>query len=164
VLRNGATSIVPMWRNDRGNTGLADSVRAAATASGVTVTPGVRYEPDTTDFAAALAELSTQLQTAIAAAGADKVAVYLAGFEEVGDVLFATVNVARHLGVAHQGAQLRGEAQPQAFPVRVEQGLLSDPIAPDHELAAAGIPEGEGKHAMERADALGPASAEAGGR
>ena len=34
MLKNGATTIVPMWRNDRGNNGLADSVRAAATASG----------------------------------------------------------------------------------------------------------------------------------
>src|SRR5205823_1303465 len=50
MLKDGATTIGPIWRNDRGNTGLADSVRAAATASGATVAPGVVYEPDTTDF------------------------------------------------------------------------------------------------------------------
>ncbi len=66
MLKNGATTIVPMWRNDRGNNGLEESVRAAATASGATVTDGVRYEPDTTDFSAALADLSTQVQAAVA--------------------------------------------------------------------------------------------------
>src|SRR5207237_6268475 len=50
MINNGASTIIPMWRNDRGNTGLADSVRAAATGSGATVTEGVRYEPGTTDF------------------------------------------------------------------------------------------------------------------
>src|SRR5262249_42029338 len=68
-----------------GNNGLVDSVRAAATASGATVTDGVRYETDTTDFSAPLADLSTQVQAAVGTAGADKVAVYLAGFEEVAD-------------------------------------------------------------------------------
>src|SRR6266511_1084577 len=88
MLRNGASVIVPMWRNDRGNTGLADSVRAAATASGAAVLPGVQYEPDTTDFGPALAELSSQLQEAesVANTGGGKVAVYLAGFEDVGEI------------------------------------------------------------------------------
>jgi branched-chain amino acid transport system substrate-binding protein len=87
MLRDGAAAIVPMWRNDRGNIGLVESVRAAATASGATVSPGVVYEPDTTDFTSALSDLSGQLQSATATAVADKVAVYLAGFEEVADVL-----------------------------------------------------------------------------
>jgi branched-chain amino acid transport system substrate-binding protein len=50
MKKNGATTIVPMWRNDRGNTGLSESVRAAATASGMTVTDGVVYGPGTTAF------------------------------------------------------------------------------------------------------------------
>src|ERR671910_2116315 len=93
MLDNGATTIIPMWRNDRGNNGLADSVRAAATSSGATVTEGVRYEPDMTDYGEALASLSAQVQTAIGTAGADKVAVYLAGFEEVADVFTAARTV-----------------------------------------------------------------------
>ena len=89
MKKNGATTIVPMWRNDRGNVGLADSVRSAATASGMTVAPGVVYEPDTTDFGPALADLSAQVQAAVATAGAGKVAVYAAGFQEVADVFNA---------------------------------------------------------------------------
>jgi branched-chain amino acid transport system substrate-binding protein len=113
VVRNGATTIVPMWRNDRGNNGLADSVRAAATASGATVSDGVRYEPDTTDFSAALADLSTQVQAAVGSVGADKVAVYLAGFEEVADVFTAARTVTGLDGVRWYGGD--GSAQSKAL-------------------------------------------------
>ena len=113
MLKNGATTIVPMWRNDRGNNGLADSVRAAATASGATVTDGVRYEPDTTDFSAALADLSTQVQAAMGSAGFDKVAVYLAGFEEVADIFTAARTVTGLDGVRWYGGD--GSAQSKAL-------------------------------------------------
>ncbi|HEY4401887.1 MAG TPA: ABC transporter substrate-binding protein [Acidimicrobiia bacterium] len=113
MLKNGATTIVPMWRNDRGNNGLADSVRAAATASGATVTDGVRYEPDTTDFSAALADLSTQVQAAVGSAGPDKVAVYLAGFEEVAGVFTAARTVTGLDGVRWYGGD--GSAQSKAL-------------------------------------------------
>jgi branched-chain amino acid transport system substrate-binding protein len=113
MLKNGATTIVPMWRNDRGNNGLADSVRAAATASGATVTDGVRYEPDTTDFSAALADLSAQVQAAVGSAGPDKVAVYLAGFEEVADVFTAARTVTGLDGVGWYGGD--GSAQSKSL-------------------------------------------------
>jgi branched-chain amino acid transport system substrate-binding protein len=113
MLKNGATTIVPMWRNDRGNNGLEDSVRAAATASGATVTDGVRYEPDTTDFSAALADLSTQVQAAVGSAGPDKVAVYLAGFEEVANAFTAARTVTGLDGVRWYGGD--GSAQSKAL-------------------------------------------------
>jgi len=113
MLHNSASTIIPMWRNDRGNNGLADSVRAAATSSGATVSDGVRYEPDTTDFSAALTDLSTQVQAAVASAGADKVAVYLAGFEEVAGVFTAARTVAGLDGVRWYGGD--GSAQSKAL-------------------------------------------------
>jgi branched-chain amino acid transport system substrate-binding protein len=113
MLHNGATTIIPMWRNDRGNNGLADSVRAAATSSGATVSDGVRYEPDTTDFSAALADLSTQVQAAVGSAGADKVAVYLAGFEEVANIFTAARTVTGVDGVRWYGGD--GSAQSKAL-------------------------------------------------
>ncbi len=113
MLRNGAETIVPMWRNDRGNTGLADSVRAAAIASGATVSPGVVYEPDTTDFTTSLNDVSGQLDSLIAKAGADKVAVYLAGFEEVADVLSTARTVTGIDGVRWYGGD--GSAQTKAL-------------------------------------------------
>jgi branched-chain amino acid transport system substrate-binding protein len=113
MLKNGATTIVPMWRNDRGNNGLEESVRAAATASGATVTDGVRYEPDTTDFSAALADVSTQVQAAAGSAGPDKVVVYLAGFEEVANVFTAAHTVTGLDGVRWYGGD--GSAQSKAL-------------------------------------------------
>jgi branched-chain amino acid transport system substrate-binding protein len=113
MLANGATTIVPMWRDDRGNIGLAESVRAAATASGATVTPGVVYATDTTDFAPALADLSAQLQSAVGTAGANQVVVYLAGFEEVGDILSAARTVSGLDGVRWYGGD--GSAQTNAL-------------------------------------------------
>jgi branched-chain amino acid transport system substrate-binding protein len=113
MLRNGASVVVPMWRNDRGNTGLSDSIRAAATSSGAAVTAGVVYEPDTTDFSSALGELSVQVQSAVGTVGADKVAVYLAGFEEVGEVLSAARTVTGLDGVRWYGGD--GSAQTKAL-------------------------------------------------
>ena len=88
IEKDSKRTIVPLWRNDRGNQGLADSVRATATAEGITVTNGFRYEPSTTDFGAALQAVSQQ----VAQAGGDT-AVYLAGFEEVADVMGAAGSV-----------------------------------------------------------------------
>jgi branched-chain amino acid transport system substrate-binding protein len=113
MLHNKASTVIPMWRNDRGNNGLADSVRAAVTSSGATVTEGVRYEPDTTDFSAALADLSTQIQAAVGSVGADKVAVYLAGFEEVADIFTAARTVTGLDGVRWYGGD--GSAQSKAL-------------------------------------------------
>jgi branched-chain amino acid transport system substrate-binding protein len=93
VEKQGARAVVEMWRNDRGNQGLSDSVRSAATADGLQVTAGVRYEPTTTDYGPALAELGRQVSGAVQQFGADHVAVYLAGFEEVANVLPAAAQV-----------------------------------------------------------------------
>ena len=93
VVRQGVKTLVPLWRDDRGNVGLADSVRAAASASGVQVTPGFQYEPSTTDYGPALQAVAAQVATATQQVGAAHVGVYLAGFEEVADVLAAARGV-----------------------------------------------------------------------
>jgi branched-chain amino acid transport system substrate-binding protein len=113
MLKDGANRIIPIWRNDRGNNGLADSVRAAASTSGATVADGVRYEPDTTDFGPVLEQLNTQVQAVTGSAGADKVAVYLAGFEEVADVFSAARGVTGLDGVRWYGGD--GSAQSKAL-------------------------------------------------
>ena len=93
IEKQGVRVIVPMWRNDRGNQGLSDSVRAAATADGLQVTAGVRYETATTDYGPALAELARQVSGVVPQSGADHVGVYLAGFEEVANILPAAAQV-----------------------------------------------------------------------
>jgi branched-chain amino acid transport system substrate-binding protein len=93
IEQQGARAVVPIWRDDRGNQGLSDSVRAAATTDGLQVARGVRYEPATTDFGPAVAELARQVTQAVQQFGANQVAVYLAGFEEVANILPAAAQM-----------------------------------------------------------------------
>jgi ABC-type branched-subunit amino acid transport system substrate-binding protein len=78
-----------MWRNDAGNQGLSDTVRSTGASQGAAVSAGFMYGTDTTDFTDALGAITTQVNDAVATAGVDHVAVYLAGFEETADVLAA---------------------------------------------------------------------------
>jgi branched-chain amino acid transport system substrate-binding protein len=79
-------TIIPYWRNDAGNVGLQVATRALFGATG-TVKAGVQYEATTTDFAASLATLKTQVQAAITERGGTAdVAVAHAGFDEVVDI------------------------------------------------------------------------------
>jgi branched-chain amino acid transport system substrate-binding protein len=113
VIHDGATTIVPMWRDDAGNGGLVDSVRASAAASGVAVTEGARYATDTTDFTDPLATVAAQVEQAVAAQGADHVAVYLAGFQETADILAAAKATPSLASVRWYGAD--GSAQATAL-------------------------------------------------
>jgi branched-chain amino acid transport system substrate-binding protein len=113
MVKNGATTVVPMWRNDAGNQGLADTIRSAAPAQGATVTDGFRYEPDTTDFTTALQAITAQVSAAVGTSGADHVAVYLGGFEETAKVLAAAKAVPDLAAVRWYGGD--GSAQATAL-------------------------------------------------
>jgi branched-chain amino acid transport system substrate-binding protein len=109
LVGQGAKVVVPLWRDDRGNQGLSDSVRAAATASGAQVAAGYRYEPATTDFGPAVTEIGRQVAAAVQQVGPGNVAVYLAGFEEVAGVLTAAAQIPGLTGVRWYGGD--GSAQ-----------------------------------------------------
>ena len=113
MVKDGATRIVPMWRNDAGNQGLSDTVRATGPTEGATVSDGYRYEPDTTDFTTALQAITTQIDDAVAAVGADHAAVYLAGFEETAKALAAAKSTPALAGVRWYGGD--GSAQATAL-------------------------------------------------
>jgi len=82
---DAVTTVIPYWRNDAGNVGLQVATRALFGPSAVKA--GVQYEPTTTDFAASIAALKTQVQAAITErGGTNGVAVAHAGFDEVVDV------------------------------------------------------------------------------
>jgi len=80
------TAIVPLWRDDSGNDGLAIATRTQFTQGGGTVYPGVEYSATEQNFAATLATLKTQVSNAIAASGVVRVAVAHAGFDEAVDI------------------------------------------------------------------------------
>jgi branched-chain amino acid transport system substrate-binding protein len=87
LQHDGIRAIVPLWRNDRGNNGLHDSVQIRFQAFGGRVTSGFRYEPTTTDFSVATDSVASQVTSLIAGGiSPSVVAVYLAGFDEVVDV------------------------------------------------------------------------------
>src|SRR5437763_12743562 len=59
MLHDGISNIVPLWRNDAGNNGLHDSVKAKFEALGGTVASGFRYETTTPDFSAATSSIAS---------------------------------------------------------------------------------------------------------
>src|SRR5438045_6339630 len=83
MQHDGIHAIVPLWRNDAGNNGLHDSVKAAFENIGGTVTSGFQYQPTTTDFSAETSSGASQIQSLVTA-GADptSIAIYLAAFDE----------------------------------------------------------------------------------
>ena len=85
LKRDGVRAVAPIWRNDAGNVGLAVSLRGRFRG---TVSAGVRYGVAQAEFAAAVAALHNQV-AALQTRGAGKVAVYLAGFDEVVDLFRA---------------------------------------------------------------------------
>jgi branched-chain amino acid transport system substrate-binding protein len=130
IVKNGATTIVPMWRNDAGNQGLADTIRSTAPTQAATVTEGYRYEPDTTDFTDALEAISAQVDAAVTTSGANHVAVYLGGFEETAKVLAAAKAVPGLGSVRWYGGD--GSAQSTA--------LLDDTAAAEFAETVLGYP------------------------
>ena len=93
MWHDGIRTIVPLWRDDAGNNGLHDSVKADFEKLGGTVTTGYQYQPATTDFSAATTSVTSQI-TMLLIAGADpnSVGIYLAAFDEVVDVFHNAAN------------------------------------------------------------------------
>jgi branched-chain amino acid transport system substrate-binding protein len=123
MQHDGIHAIVPLWRNDAGNNGLHDSVKAAFENIGGTVTSGFQYQPITTDFSAATASVASQIQSLVTA-GADpnSIAIYLAAFDEAVGVFHnaaanSTLSSARWYGSdgVALSAALTGDASASAF-------------------------------------------------
>src|SRR4029450_1205323 len=90
MQHDGIQAIVPLWRNDAGNNGLHDSVKAQFETLGGTVAAGFQYEPTTTNFSLATSTVASQIQGLINGGLAPSaVAVYLAAFDEVVDIFSA---------------------------------------------------------------------------
>ena len=82
MYSEGIKVVVSLSRNDEGNKGLQTSIGKAFTSLGGQVDAIVPYATTLTDYSALLASLKTKLQSYIALQGANKVAVYLASFDE----------------------------------------------------------------------------------
>lgn len=82
---DGVRVLLPVWRADDGNQGLARSVRRQFTEAGGTVLPGIEYPAAGTSFA----ETARAAAQALAQLPEGKAAIYLAAFDEIVD-LFRT--------------------------------------------------------------------------
>jgi branched-chain amino acid transport system substrate-binding protein len=120
MRHDGIGAIVPLWRNDRGNNGLHDSVQIRFQALGGTVSPGFRYEPATTDFSTATNSVASQITSLINGGTApSSIAVYLAAFDEVVGVFDA----------AQSNPTLSNTAWYGSDGVALSAALVADPVA-----------------------------------
>ena len=126
MWEDGIRAVVPVWRDDPGNAGLARATRARFGGLGGAASEGVRYGAETRDFGPTIATLTAEVDRATARHGAAKVGVYLAAFDE-GARLFtgARTNPALlHVrwygsdGVAHSDSLL-ADPRAAAFAIRV---------------------------------------------
>jgi branched-chain amino acid transport system substrate-binding protein len=99
MWEDGVRVVVPAWRDDPGNAGLARAVRARFAALGGVVLEGVQYGVATRDFSRTVAELGAQVRRAMTQQGTGKVAVYLAAFDEAA-ALFTSATPDSVLGAA----------------------------------------------------------------
>jgi branched-chain amino acid transport system substrate-binding protein len=77
----GKTGVVPVWRNDVGNAGLASQMKLQFPAAGGTASAGVSYEPATTDFTSTVADVRAQA-TALRGTLGNNVGLFFGSFEE----------------------------------------------------------------------------------
>ena len=119
MWEDGIRAVVPIWRNDTGNTGLHDATKANIESLGGTVYEGSMYESDAVDFSSDIAILKNQLTEAIDQYGEEGVAVYLAAFDEVVSLFNQIDDDSVLSSVQWYGSD----------GVALSQGLVSDPEA-----------------------------------
>ena len=84
---DGITALVPVHRDDIGNQGLVDALTATGQDFGIAVDQATSYGASDPDLEAAIASLVDRVTAVTDAVGVGRVGVYLAGFEEAGEVL-----------------------------------------------------------------------------
>ena len=124
MFAEGKRVVITLSRDDAGNKGLQTSVGSSFAALGAQVDAIAPYSTTLANYGSLLATLKSKLQTYIAVQGAEKVAVYLASFDECvslfneasTDPIFSSVQWYGGDGVVLSPA-LTGDAQAAAFAV-----------------------------------------------
>jgi branched-chain amino acid transport system substrate-binding protein len=124
MFTEGKRVVITLSRDDAGNKGLQTSVGSSFAALGAQVDAIAPYSTTLANYGSLLATLKSKLQTYIALQGAEKVAVYLASFDECvslfneasTDPIFSSVQWYGGDGVVLSPA-LTGDAQAAAFAV-----------------------------------------------
>lgn len=82
IYASGKTDLITLARDDAGNKGLQTSVRTNFLALGGRVDSLLPYAASTTNFTSLLAQVKTVLQNKLTTTTSDKIAIYLASFDE----------------------------------------------------------------------------------
>jgi branched-chain amino acid transport system substrate-binding protein len=90
LKHDGVDALVPVWRQDAGNAGLATSVMRQFRRTGGSIASGTSYGTSVSNFGPVLDRVRANIAS-LRSQGASRVAVYLAGFGEVVQ-LFRTAN------------------------------------------------------------------------
>ncbi len=77
------TAVIPIWRDDAGNAGLVESLKANKNLYSLQVSDGVSYQANETDFSNSIAELRKQLQSLLQTKQKSEVCIYTASFDEI---------------------------------------------------------------------------------
>ncbi len=117
-------AVVPVWRADPGNHGVAIATRRSFTARGGTMTAGVEYPVDKANFGEVVKQIAAQLATIDN--GDNIVAVQLSSFDEIVDLFKAASGVPALGNVKWFGSDgvalsvpLASDAQAAAFAMKV---------------------------------------------
>jgi len=87
MQEDGVKVVIPLWRDDTWGNEYVATLRTSVEKNSGIVAEGVRYAPGTTDFSSALTALAPQVSQAVEQYGATAVAVNVAGFDEVLNIL-----------------------------------------------------------------------------
>ena len=87
----GITAVIPIVRNDIWGNSLAEAFKTRFVEAGGFVYPGSIYSPSETSFADLAGTIQTQVNQAVAAYGAGKVAVLALTFNEIAGIFTAAI-------------------------------------------------------------------------
>jgi len=113
IVDNGAKGVIIVQRHDSYGDSLASGISARFTALGGQVIADLQYDVSTTDFTTVLNALQADFDTNVGTYGAGHIAIYVVGFEELGQMLLQA-------------------KQYQAFPWSTLPWFGTDGIALDH--------------------------------
>ncbi len=87
LRKNNISAIVPVWRGDIWGDGLLNSTSSAFSRQNGIILKGVRFDSNAKEFSAPVASLDVLTGDAINKYGAERIGVYLIGFDESTEIL-----------------------------------------------------------------------------
>ena len=119
LKHEGIEAVVPIWRGEVYGDGLRDAAKANFESRDGVVYDGVRYNPDSAEFSASIADLNDAVTEAVKEHGADKTAVLIIAFDEAVLMLQTASNYGALSDVRWFGAEA----------IALSTVIIGDPIA-----------------------------------